>query len=1257
MNFNLGGTATAESDYTTPIPLSVTIPAGLTDAVISVATLTDVVFEGDETVTVTLQAGTGYAIGAPNAGSGTILDAQGEPMASIANATAMPEGDTLSYEVTLSGASVTNTVVSFSLGGTATAGDDYTVPNPLSVTIPAGSTSAVISVATLTDTLYEGAETVTVTLQAGTGYSVGTPETGSGTIIDAQAAPSVSIADAMAMTEGGTLSYAVTLSGASANPTVVNFSLGGTATADDDYTTPAPLSVTIPAGSTGAVVSVETLTDVVFEGDETVMVTLQAGTGYSLGTPNAGSGTILDAQGEPVAAIANAATVTEGGTLSYAVTLSSTSATDTVVNFILGGTATAGSDYTAPGSLSITILAGETNALLPVVTLTDTVFEGDEAVTVTLQAGTGYTIGTPGTATGTITDAQLAPTASIANAATVTEGGTLSYAVTLSGASTIDTVVNFILGGTATAGSDYNAPNPLSITIPAGATSALLPVATLTDAVFEGDETVTVTLQAGTGYSVGVPAVGTGTIADAQSQPIATIANAATVTESGTLSYAVTLNGASATNTVVNFNLGGTATAGSDYTTPSPPSTTVPAGATSALLSVPTLADMVFEGDETVTVTLQAGSGYSVGTPGTGNGIIADAQQQVVATDDTGNVGSTGGVAVANVLVNDTLGGAPAVLPQITLGQTSSSSPNVVLDTSTGEVRVAAATPANVYTLNYRICEAISPGNCDTAVVTVTVQAAAIEANNDIHGEVTVGSRQVQVPLNVFGNDTVNGGPAEVTQIELTTLSVGPVQIRPDGSVFLQAETPAGAYDVGYEICEQVNPLNCDQAIVSVTVLAATIDAVDDNANSAQNGNVLIAVTANDQLDGQPIDATASVAIATLPAHGTATVDSERRVLYAPAQNFSGIDVFRYELCEVINPGNCMAATVTVIVAANEVTANDDNAEADRQTSVVIPVLANDTTLSAPLDPASINVTTPPERGDLTCSNGTCTYSPDPSRAAAGSDTFVYQICDVSTPAAVCDTAIVTIEIAAGEAQLRLSKQATPRQVKPGELVRYTLTVQNVGEVAAADVSLADRPPAGFSFVDGSLSVDDSDNAGRIDGIAPLRIGGIDVAIGASATVTYFLRVGAGVGHGSHRNTVVAVDSDGAPISNEGSAEVEVVGDPLFEDSLIVGTVFDDRDGDGWQDPPDERGVPGVRLVSVEGLVIETDAYGRFHIAGVPGGNPTRGYNFILKVDRSTLPPATEFTTENPRVRRITPGLPVRFDFGVRLPAAGGSGP
>jgi len=68
-------------------------------------------------------------------------------------------------------------------------------------------------------------------------------------------------------------------------------------------------------------------------------------------------------------------------------------------------------------------------------------------------------------------------------------------------------------------------------------------------------------------------------------------------------------------------------------------------------------------------------------------------------------------------------------------------------------------------------------------------------------------------------------------------------------------------------------------------------------------------------------------------------------------------------------------------------------------------------------------------------------------------------------------------------------------------------------------------------------------------------------------------------------------------------------------------------------------------------LIVETDQYGRYHLADIDGGRFERGRNFIIKVDPATLPEGTTFTTENPRVLRITQALMTKFNFGVKLPA------
>lgn len=80
----------------------------------------------------------------------------------------------------------------------------------------------------------------------------------------------------------------------------------------------------------------------------------------------------------------------------------------------------------------------------------------------------------------------------------------------------------------------------------------------------------------------------------------------------------------------------------------------------------------------------------------------------------------------------------------------------------------------------------------------------------------------------------------------------------------------------------------------------------------------------------------------------------------------------------------------------------------------------------------------------------------------------------------------------------------------------------------------------------------------------------------------------------------------------------------------------------------DERGLPGVRLATVTGLIIETDAYGRYSIPDVDAGNDGSGRNFILKIDPATLPAGSVFTTENPYVLRVINNGLNRINFGVK---------
>ncbi|TDR30770.1 SdrD B-like domain-containing protein [Hydromonas duriensis] len=91
----------------------------------------------------------------------------------------------------------------------------------------------------------------------------------------------------------------------------------------------------------------------------------------------------------------------------------------------------------------------------------------------------------------------------------------------------------------------------------------------------------------------------------------------------------------------------------------------------------------------------------------------------------------------------------------------------------------------------------------------------------------------------------------------------------------------------------------------------------------------------------------------------------------------------------------------------------------------------------------------------------------------------------------------------------------------------------------------------------------------------------------------------------------------------------------------VIGSVFEDENRDGVRNKG-EAGMPGVRLVTQDGLFVETDANGLFHISDLE----SQGRYFSIKLDEQTLPGDYELTTQNPQVRYASSTLS-NFNFGV----------
>ncbi|TRV05183.1 MAG: hypothetical protein EWV73_01085 [Microcystis wesenbergii Mw_QC_B_20070930_S4D] len=432
VNYTLGGTATLNTDYTrTGTTNTVTFAANSATATVIVDPTADTTVENNETVALTLATGTGYTVGTPNAATGTINNDDTSVTLAVSPSSVTEDGTAnLVYTFTRSGVTTNALTVNYTLAGTATLNTDYTRTGTTNtVTFAANSSTATVIVDPTADTTVESDETVILTLATGTGYTVGTTTAVTGTITnDDVTLPSITLAvSPSSVTEDGTanLVYTFTRSGVTTNPLTVNYTIGGTATNGTDYTS-IPTSVTFAANSSTATVTIDPTADTTVESDETVALTLATGTGYTVGTTTAVTGTITndDVTLPSITLAVSPTSVTEDGTtnLVYTFTRSGVTTNALTVNYTIGGTATNGTDYTSIPT-SVTFAANSATATVTVDPTADTIVESNETVALTLATGTGYTVGTPNTATGTITnDDTSVPSQLSINDITVVEG-------------------------------------------------------------------------------------------------------------------------------------------------------------------------------------------------------------------------------------------------------------------------------------------------------------------------------------------------------------------------------------------------------------------------------------------------------------------------------------------------------------------------------------------------------------------------------------------------------------------------------------------------------------------------------------------------------------------------------------------------------------------------------------------------------------------------------------------------------------------
>jgi hypothetical protein len=153
------------------------------------------------------------------------------------------------------------------------------------------------------------------------------------------------------------------------------------------------------------------LEDLTYEGNENFLLVVSNISASATAGDVTGSATIVEDDAQPAISI-NDTTITEGGNLSFAVTLSNPSTQNVSVSYVASGvTAISGSDYTHTGG-TVTILAGTMTGTVIVATTDDGIYEPSETVHINLSSPTNGTI-SDSQGIGTITDNDSQPSMSI----------------------------------------------------------------------------------------------------------------------------------------------------------------------------------------------------------------------------------------------------------------------------------------------------------------------------------------------------------------------------------------------------------------------------------------------------------------------------------------------------------------------------------------------------------------------------------------------------------------------------------------------------------------------------------------------------------------------------------------------------------------------------------------------------------------------------------------------------------------------------
>jgi gliding motility-associated-like protein len=324
------------------------------------------------------------------------------------------------------------------------------------------------------------------------------------------------------------------------------------------------------------------------------------------------------------------------------------------------------------------------------------------------------------------------------------------------------------------------------------------------------------------------------------------------------------------------------------------------------------------------------------------------------------------------------------------------------------------------------VCDNGVPVKCDTSYIHITIDPV----NDPPYADTIYVTTYENIPVGVnvaSATGDVEGDPLSYSYGGVVP-GGGTYYITGNGAiVFVPDSGFTGTAVIPYGVCDlSPYPVNvlCDSAAIIVTVLpqSDTVNnhapvANNDYATTPMNNPVVINELANDyDPDGDPLQVT----VTGLPANGVVTVNPNGTVNYTPNTGYFGYDTIRYVICDPVGSTQprplCDDALIIISITRDPggvpndaPVAVDDFANICADATTVLNVLRND------YDPngdalTSVTIIRNVTNGALVNSS-LGIYSYDPNNNFAGTDTFVYRVCDNGSPS-LCDTATAIITVA-----------------------------------------------------------------------------------------------------------------------------------------------------------------------------------------------------------------------------------------------------